>query len=106
MLMDQLPLEPRARHSDPSTAHEAAAVVKAGSVAMNAAIVAAVKCDAFGGPVTAFDIAEIVERHEPGRWEAGSVRTAVSRLARAKRIRKLDENGKSPRRRRCARYVA
>lgn len=101
MAMEQLPLEPVARHSDPSTAHAAATRSKSGSAAMNAAILRATS-DKYAR--TAFQIAERVAFDEPTRWDEGSVRTAVSRLHKAGKLRVLDKLGRSPRRQACYRY--
>lgn len=91
---------PVARHSDPSTAHEAAARVKSGSHDMEEAILLAARW-----PETAFVLAILVERFWPGRWDPASIRTAVSRLHKAGKLRKTDEVGRSPRGQKCARYV-
>lgn len=111
MMMEQLPFspickpaggivwheEPRARHSDPGTSHQAAAKVKPGSAAMNAAILETVRVGRlYGGALTAFEIAEYVQITHPRRWDEGSVRTAVSRLGKRGLLVK-DGKGKSPR---------
>lgn len=100
MMMEQLPLEPRARHSDPDTAHEAAAKAKRGSEAMNAAILAEARRMI---PLTAFTLATAVSVAFPGRWDEGSIRTAVSRLGKRGLLVK-DGKGKSPRGRACDRW--
>lgn len=99
-MMDQLPLEPRARHSDPDTAHEAAAKAKHGSEAMNAAILAAVASPHWSSGYSAFEIAERVMRAHPDRWNEDSVRTAVSRLGKKGKLRKYGTT-LSPRGQRC-----
>lgn len=97
MTMPSLFDQPRARASDPETAHEAAAVVKPAS----SALIAAIRWTLQGGArLSAFDIAAAVEREHPGRWDEGTVRTAVSRAG----LRAVDTGGTSPRGQRCCRY--
>lgn len=97
--------QPRARHSDPDTSHQAAAVVKQGSAAMNAAILCVVEWywSLTGEPATAFQIAHRVEELEPDRWDEGGIRSAVSRLGKRGLLVK-DGKGKSPRGQPCDKW--
>ena len=100
MVMEQLPLT---RASDPITSHQAAASAKPGSAAMNEAILR--ETSPWRYPRTAFDLAARVQIAHPGRWDEGSIRTAVSRLGKAGKLRKADEEGRSPRGQKCTRWV-
>lgn len=91
---------PAARSSDPSTAHEAAAKAKPGSQAMDAAILDAANAFRFMEAASAFAIASRVQTANPGRWDEGSIRTAVSRLGKRGLLVK-DGKGKSPRGQAC-----
>lgn len=100
MMMEQLPLEPRARHSDPETSHRAAAAVKPGGKEMNEAILrAAHPTHAY----TAFEIAQNIAYFTPNRWDEGSLRSAVSRLGKRGLLVK-DGKGKSPRGQPCDKW--
>lgn len=95
-LFDQL--EPRARRSDPVTSHEAAAKVAPG----RSELVEAIRWTLHGcEPATAFEIAAAVERSHPGRWDEGTVRTAIKRAD----LVAVDDLGISPRGIRCLRFV-
>lgn len=94
--------QPRARHSDPSSSHEAAASVRPAQEELNIEIIGAVRCRPF--PVTAFDIAQIVQACNPDRWDEGTIRTRVSALGKQGRLVRADHAGLSPRGQRCARW--
>lgn len=78
--MKQLALiaEPRHRKTDGHTSKAAAASVAQVSGYLEAQIVKV----AYNGPFTAQQIASILEVREPGRWDEGTIRTAVSRCAK------------------------
>jgi hypothetical protein len=73
--MDQLPL-PMARTSDPWTSKAAAEAVAPGNSELVQAIRRAVWRH---GALTAFEIADVVERSYPGRWSEATIRTATKR---------------------------
>ena len=89
---------PRARVSDPQTSREAAREVAKGAKELELEIVRVVK---MYGPLSAFGVAVILGNQ---RWDSSTVRTAVSRCAKARRIFAYDEAGVSPRGRACTRY--
>lgn len=93
---------PRARASDPSTAHEAAHAVRPGTEELNIEIIRAVRSVPF--PVTAFDIARMVQAFNWNRWDEGTIRTRVSALGKQGRLVRSDNAGLSPRGQRCARW--
>jgi len=70
--------EPRHRATDGHTSKAAAASVAQVSGYLEAQIVKV----AHNGPFTAQQIASILEVREPGRWDEGTIRTAVSRAAK------------------------
>ena len=75
MMIEQTSLwgEPRARLSDPISAHEAASVVKPG----NADLIKAIRSYVWTfGPSTAYEIAEGLAG---SRWQPDTVRTACAR---------------------------
>jgi hypothetical protein len=76
-LLDQ----PRARHTDPATSRAAAVRVAPSAGALATAIVAALA--RAGEPITAPDIADRVTENQPGRWDRGTVLSAVSRARTA-----------------------
>jgi hypothetical protein len=88
---------PRARASDPSSSHEAAAIIKPANAEMVQAIRKAVWTL---GASTAFEIAQEVDRTNPGRWQPDSLRTACSRAGLVK-----FEGGRTPGGRSCMLYA-
>lgn len=80
----QFIFDPVARHTDPDTSHAAAATVAAGNGALVELIVATVVASRF--PVTAEQIADRILTECGGRWRWSSIVTAVTRVARARRI--------------------
>lgn len=93
---------PKARASDPSTSHEAAASVRPAQEELNIEIISVIRSAPF--PVTAFDIARMVQAFNWNRWDEGTVRTRVSALRKEGRIAFADGAGVSPRGRRCDRF--
>lgn len=87
--------QPKARASDPMTAHEAAASVRPASRELIDAIVWWVGKQP--QPVSAFQIADAIAG---ARWSHATVRTAVSRAG----LWAVDADGVTPRRRKCLRY--
>lgn len=78
--MTQLTLlnQPRRRASDGHTSQAAAASVAPVAGYLEQQIVKV----AYNGPFTAEQIAGILGVREPGRWDEGTIRTAVSRASR------------------------
>ena len=78
--MKQLALiaEPRHRSTDPDTSRAAAKSIEPHAGYLEQQIVKV----AYNGPFIAEQIAQILELREPGRWDEGSIRTAVSRCAK------------------------
>jgi hypothetical protein len=70
--------EPRHRATDGHTSKAAAKSIAPVSGYLEAQIVKV----AHNGPFTAQQIASILEVREPGRWDEGTIRTAVSRCAK------------------------
>jgi len=70
--------EPRHRKTDGHTSKAAAKSIAPVSGYLEAQIVKV----AHNGPFTAQQIASILEVREPGRWDEGTIRTAVSRASR------------------------
>lgn len=95
---------PKARASDPSPSHLAAARVKPARRALVEAIREVVGATQVArlpsGPITAFTIAQMVEQLYPRRWDSSTVRTAISTAG----LRAVDTEGVSPRGQRCIRY--
>jgi hypothetical protein len=86
---------PRARKTDPSTAHAAAKQVESGNGPLMQAIrkVLIYHAPCCGnGPASAFTIAAAV-RKETTRWKEGTIRSAVSR---APFLRWVDNDGRVP----------
>ena len=79
--MNQLSLlnQPRARHDNPHTSEAAAESVAPASGYLESRIVDACKG---ARALTAEQIAGILGVREPGRWDEGTIRTAVSRAAK------------------------
>lgn len=79
--MNQLSLlnQPRARHDNPHTSKAAAESVAPASGYLESRIVDA--CKGISA-LTAEQIAGILGVREPGRWDEGTIRTAVSRASR------------------------
>ena len=100
MVMEQLPLT---RASDPATSHQAAAVAKPGAGPLNEAILR--EASPFRYPRSAFDLAARVQIVHGNRWDEGTIRTAVSRLGKAGKLFKADDEGRSPRGQKCVRWV-
>lgn len=104
-----LPL-PKARRSDGVTAHAAAKRVESGNGPLMQAIRLEMKFRRLRGcgPMSAFDIAEDVQRNnvdtdDKPRWKEGTVRSAVSR---APFLRHVDDEGRVPDTgNACRRYV-
>lgn len=90
---------PRARTSDPHTAHEAAARIAPGTSLLVQTIRQVVYLA--GTPMSQFDIAHAVGRAQPGRWSDATIRTACARAA----LHAVDSEGRSPRGMRVLRYV-
>lgn len=90
--------EPRARHRDPNSSHEAAAATKPGRGELQVAIIKMAH-DAYA--YTAFQIAENLEHFWPARWDEGTIRAEVSRLGKQGRLVKASEKGLSPRGMKC-----
>jgi hypothetical protein len=90
VLVEVLP-HPRARHTDPSSSHEAATRIRTG----NGALIAAIRdtLAAAGRPLTQYEIAEQVGRAWPGRWQADSIRTACAR-ARLELVDRVQVEGR------------
>ena len=85
-------IRPRARLSDPVTAHEAASVVAPG----NADLIRAIRSYVWShGASTAFEVADALA----GRWQPDSIRTAMARAGLEKW-----EGGQTPNGRRCMLY--
>lgn len=78
--MTQLSLlnQPRRRHDNPHTSQAAAESVAPVAGYLESQIVKV----AYNGPFTAEQIAGILGVREPGRWDEGTIRTAVSRAAK------------------------
>src|SRR5690348_661440 len=90
---------PMARRSDPETSSFAARVVAAG----NAELVARIRRYVWThGPLSAFEIAEAINEAQPGRWDEGTIRSAVSRSGLSVWPH---AEGLSPRGRRCQLYT-
>lgn len=94
--------EPRARHSDPISARDAARSVSPAVPDLNEAILYAART--IGVPCTAFNLALIIGKNHPDRWDEGTIRTRVSALGKQHKLVKADEAGRSPRGQRCIRW--
>ncbi len=96
MTMPSLFDTPRARATDPTTAHEAAKITRPG----NAELINAIRwyVQRRPAPVSAYEIADAIAGY---RWQHDTVRTAVSRAG----LHCVDTDGLTPRGRRCTRYV-
>lgn len=80
--MRQLALiaEPRHRSTDPDTSRAAAKSIEPHAGYLEAEIVKV--CHLSHTPLTAQWIANRLEVRNPGRWDEGTIRTAVSRVAK------------------------
>jgi hypothetical protein len=83
--------QPRARPSDPSTSHLAAAVVQPGN---DDAVAYIRKALERYGPLTHEQIATEVMRAQPGRWLHGSIVSAAARAGLHEWDRDLNSRGR------------
>jgi len=90
----------RSRTTDPSTSRAAAERTTQGAKELEDAIVRFVRA---AGPVTRFQVADALCATST-RWRNDSVRTAVSRAEKARRIFEYDRAGLSPSGGACMRY--
>lgn len=87
--------QPSARHTDPVTSHLAAAKVRED----NSFLIACVRGEVERAqePLTAFEIAHLVLRSHPNRWQNDTVRSAVARARLTKAGFKTRDTGKAKR---------
>jgi len=100
MTQESLFDQPRARRRDPNSSHEAATRVTPAREQLASEILRVFTDE----PLTPDQVARFVEANNPNRWAPGTIVSAISRLAHARRLEEVDRSGLSDRGFRCVRY--